>query len=58
MALNKKYGNVGTYSLDRVVTIAAVPNIDYDESLNREHTKHFRNIFGVTLIPNKEPIEV
>lgn len=58
MALNKKHNSVGTYSLDRIIKVDVAVGVEFDNSRNINHDKHFQHIFGVTLEANKEPVEI
>lgn len=58
MALNQKYSNVGTYSLDRIVKVDVAHGVQFDNSQNINHDKHFEHIFGVTLEADKAPVEI
>jgi len=58
VALNEKHQNIGTYSLDRVKAVEAALNIGFNNSLNNNHTDHFKNVIGVTLFSGKEPIDI
>lgn len=58
VALSEKFGTVGTYSLDRILSVDHVSCINYNSSLNKGHADHFKNIIGVTLEAGKVPVEI
>jgi predicted DNA-binding transcriptional regulator YafY len=58
VALSERFTNVGTYSLDRITKVNPMPAIKYDNSLNKNHTEHFKDIIGVTLETGKIPVEI
>jgi predicted DNA-binding transcriptional regulator YafY len=58
VALSERFGNVGTYSLDRIITVNPMPALRYDNCLNKSHSEHFKDIIGVTLETGKEPVEI
>lgn len=58
VALSERFGNVGTYSLDRITTVIPMQLVKYDNSLNKSHSEHFKDIIGVTLETGKIPVEI
>ena len=58
IAYNDKHKNVGTYSLDRVISIDPILSIAFDNSLNKNHSDHFKDIIGVTVESGKTPVEI
>lgn len=58
IAYNNKHRNVGTYSLDRIVSINPNRSIIFDNSLNKNHSDHFKDIIGVTVESGKTPVEI
>lgn len=58
VALSERFGNVGTYSLDRIITVNPMPAIKYDNSLNKSHSEHFKDIIGVTILPDVPPVDI
>ena len=58
VALSERFGTVGTYSLDRILSVDQMPDIKYDNSLNKSHAEHFKSVIGVTLEAGKIPVEI
>lgn len=58
LALSERFKNVGTYSLDRILSVKELPDINYDNSFNSSHSAHFENIIGVTLISGAVPEDI
>lgn len=58
VALNEKHQSIGTYSLDRVKAVEINRGIEFNNSLNKNHAEHFKNVIGVTLYAEKEPIDI
>lgn len=58
IAFSNKHSNVGTYSLDRILSIDPTPSVVFDNSLNKNHSDYFKDIIGVTVEPGKTPVEI
>ncbi|WP_319229971.1 WYL domain-containing protein [Draconibacterium orientale] len=58
VALNEMHQSIGTYSLDRIKAVERIEEIMFNNSLNNNHAEHFKDVIGITLYSEKEPIEI
>tara|TARA_R110002050_G_scaffold187306_1_gene321741 strand:+ start:17769 stop:18593 length:825 start_codon:yes stop_codon:yes gene_type:complete len=58
IALSELFGTVGTYSLDRIISLDKEKSIAYNASHRKGHLKRFEDIIGVTLIDGDEPVTI
>lgn len=58
IAYNNLYNGIRTYALDRIVSVVPQSDIAFNDCLNKNHQEQFKNIIGVTIYSEKEPIEI
>ena len=58
VAYNGVYKGIRTYALDRVESVEGIPEVDFNDSLNKNHQEQFKDIIGVTLLSENVPIEI
>ena len=58
IAYNDVYKGIRTYALDRIESIEKDPKTKFNGNMNKNHQEQFKDIIGVTIYSEKEPIEI